>query len=247
MLSTRPAAAMSAALLVAALSSPAAAQDAAIPPESGAPGQRPSFVSVEGRGLAFGEPDVATLELGVTASDLDVRAAVARLDEGIAGVTDALRALGIEDRAIRTISYDIWREEHFPQDDGGSAKITFRAQHLLRVELEGARRAGEALAVAVEAGANAVGGIVFGFSDPTDLERRARAAAVADARARAEQLASAAGATLGPPLAIRELSDHPRPFQTFERSAAVSGAAPIETGELSVEIRVAIDYRLDSP
>jgi uncharacterized protein YggE len=243
---SRFAAALPAALLLAACLGGAFAQDGMMPERMPHMHEaRESFISVEGRGVAFGEPDVATLELGVTATDPDVRTAVARLDEGVAAVSQALRALGVPDRAIRTTAYNVWREERFPQEGEGSARISFRAQHMLSVELQGTRQAGEALAAAVEAGANAVGGITFGFSNPAELERRAREAAVADARARAEQLALAAGVTLGSPLAIREIAGERDPVQPFERSAAVL-SAPIEAGELSVEVRVAIDYRLES-
>jgi uncharacterized protein YggE len=245
--SSRFPAAMLALLVAACLGSAAAQQGMMMPGMDHMPDARESFISVEGRGVAFGEPDVATLELGVTATDPDVRTAVAQLDEGIAAVTEALRALGVPERAIRTTSYNVWREERFPQDGAGSARISFRAQHMLSVELPGARQAGEALAAAVDAGANAVGGITFGFSDPAELERRAREEAVADARAKAEQLALAAGVTLGSPLAIRELTGEHDPVQPFERSAAVFDAAPIEGGELSVAVRVAVDYRLESP
>jgi uncharacterized protein YggE len=245
--SSRFPAAMLAILLAASLGSAVAQEGMKMPGMDHMPDSRPSFISVEGRGIAFGEPDVATLELGVTATDPDVRTSVARLDEGIAAVTEALRALGVPERAIRTISYNVWREEQYPQDGTGSARISFRAQHMLSVELPGARQAGEALAAAVEAGANAVGGIIFGFSDPAELERRAREEAVADARAKAEQLALAAGVTLGTPLAIRELAGERDPVQPFERSAAVLSASPIAGGELSVEVRVAVDYRLESP
>jgi uncharacterized protein YggE len=203
----------------------------------------PGTISVVGQGVAYGEPDIATLEVGVTASEPDVRTAVERVDQGIAALQQALVALGVPERRIRTTSYNVWREERYAPE-GESATVAFRAQHMLAVEIEGARRAGEVLAAAVEAGANAVGGITFGFADPAESARQAREAAVADARRRAEQLALAAGVTLGEPVAIQELGGQgPGPLP-YERSAIALDSSPIAPGELSVEIRVAISYRL---
>lgn len=205
-------------------------------------------ITVVGRGVAYGEPDVATLELGVSASDPDVRTALSTVDEGIAAVMETLAALGLPASDIRTTSFNIWREERFPQGEREESPVTvFRAQHMLTVEIEGSDRAGEVLAEAVEAGANMVGGISFSFSNPAELESRAREAAVADARQRAEQLAGAVGATLGAPVQIQELSGATPPDVYFERSAAIGGQSPIATGELSAVVQVAIRYRIEAP
>ncbi|MEX2533970.1 MAG: SIMPL domain-containing protein [Trueperaceae bacterium] len=217
----------------------------AIAQGSVAPATEESVLSVVGHGVAYGEPDIATLELGVSATDPDAGTAMNEIDEGIAAVMDALAGLGVQERDIRTTSFNIWREERFPRDDSENPVTVFRAQHMLAVELEGAQRAGEILSAAVDAGANAVGGITFGFSNPDELEAQAREAAVKDARERAQQLASVAGVAVGAPLSIEEISGSQPPGPYFERSAAVMSASPIAPGELSVEIRVAIRYRIE--
>lgn len=204
-----------------------------------------AVVRVIGQGIVYGQPDIATLELGVTATDPDAGTAVRQIDEGMRQVLAALSDLGVPDEEIRTISYNIWREERFPRDDSGSSEAIFRAQHMIAVELEGAGRAGEVLTAAVDAGANAVGGITFGFSNPDELKARARAAAVEDARTRAEQLAAAAGVSVGEALIIEEIIGAVPPGPYLERSAMATDAAPISPGQLSVEVRVAVSYRIE--
>ncbi|MEX2540838.1 MAG: SIMPL domain-containing protein [Trueperaceae bacterium] len=231
--------------LAAALPSAAVAQQAATPAFESI-GQ-PAAVSVVGHGVVYGEPDVASLELGVTVSDPDVRAAVGRLDESIAAVMAALSDMGVPERSIQTTSFNVWREERFPQDGNRDAVAQFRAQHMLRVELEGARRAGEVLSAAVESGANAIGGITFGFSNSAELAREAREAAFADARAKAEHLAAIAGVSLGAPLTIEDLDPASGPSPMFERAATMMSDSSIATGELAVEARVAVRYRIEAP
>lgn len=200
---------------------------------------------VVGHGVVYGQPDMVTLELGLTATDPDVRAAVEQIDAGMKEVLAALSRLGVAERDIRTTAYNIWREEQFGREGEGRSQAVFRAQHMIAVELEGAVRASEVLAAAVEAGANAVGGINFGFSNPEELEAQARAAAVEDARVRANQLAAAAAVGLGEPVVIEEITTQAPPGPYFERSAVAMDAAPISPGQLSVEVRVAVSYRIE--
>jgi uncharacterized protein YggE len=208
-------------------------------------GSQERFISVVGHGVVHGQPDIAQVDLGVSVANEDVQAAVAQLDERISAVLNALAELGVPERKIRTVSYNIYKEERYPQREGGGPATVFRARHMLAVELQGARRAGEVLAAAVEAGANAVDGIVFGFSNPGELEGQARDAAVADARLRAEQLAKAAGVTLAEPVVIEEVNGGQGPMPLFERAAAVRSDAQVAPGELSVEVSVAIRYRIE--
>lgn len=207
----------------------------------------PSLVSVVGHGVVHGEPDVASLELGVTVTEADVRDAVGQLDSRIAAVMAAVRSKGVAEQDIRTTSFNVWREERYPQGSSDS-KPTYRAHHMLNIELKDAERAGEVLAAAVEAGANSIGGISFGIADSRELERQAREAAVTNARRKAQEFAEAAGVALGAPVSIEELSSSNGPRPMFEGAAAsVMSESQVAPGRLSVEVRVAISYRLEQP
>ena len=63
---------------------------------------------------------------------------------------------------------------------------------------------GELLDAAVNAGANSIYGVTFYVDDQTAASSDARVEAVKDARTKAEELAAAAGMTLGPVVAISE-------------------------------------------
>ena len=222
-------------MIIVALSAAALAQESPTAVEE-------RVVRVVGHGVVYGQPDVATVELGVTATDPDAAAAVEQIDQRMREVLDALSQLGVPEQSIRTTAYNIWREEQFPREGQESTQAVFRAQHMVAVELDGARRAGEVLAAAVDAGANAVGGISFSFSNPAELEAEARAMAVEDARSRASQLAEAAGLSLGEPLVLEEVTSGGGPIPYYERAVGSSSAAPISPGQLSVEARVAVTF-----
>jgi uncharacterized protein YggE len=98
----------------------------------------------------------------------------------------------------------------------------------------------------VSSGANSIGDIAFTIKDPKPLMAQARAAAVADAIARAQTLARAAGVTLGPITSINESGySEPRPMYRMAAMADVAGApTPIAAGEQSVTAGVSITWAI---
>jgi uncharacterized protein YggE len=74
----------------------------------------------------------------------------------------------------------------------------------LRVTVRDTDQLGELLDAAVNAGANSIYGVTFYVDDQTAAASEARVEAVEDARTKAEELASAAGMTLGPMVALSE-------------------------------------------
>jgi uncharacterized protein YggE len=88
--------------------------------------------------------------------------------------------------------------------------------------------------------------IAFTIEDDTELLAQARIAAVQDARAKAEQLANAAGVTLGAPQSISEQQQGAAPvyFETAVRSLQSSADTPIEPGTNTVRVSVNIRYAI---
>ena len=77
-----------------------------------------------------------------------------------------------------------------------------------------------------KAGANRLQGVSFDVADPGRTSTRAREQAVADARARAELYARAAGVTLGPVVSIRETVDMPGPIMMRAEAADAARRSP---------------------
>ena len=101
---------------------------------------------------------------------------------------------------------------------------------------------------AITAGGNdvQVQNIAFTIDNPDDLKKQARQAAVADAKAKAQTLATESGVTLGSPISISETSAvAPIPFDA--RAGAAAGAAPstpIEPGTQDVTVDVSVTWSI---
>jgi hypothetical protein len=81
-------------------------------------------------------------------------------------------------------------------------------------------------------------------ADPTELERQARDKAIADARAKAEQLAAGLGAKLGP---VRQVSEYGGVVKVVEapvaeRALAAGAPVPVSGGEFSVTVQIQVVF-----
>jgi len=92
---------------------------------------------------------------------------------------------------------------------------------------------------AVEAGANAIYGVSFGIDKPEDLASEAREKAIADALAKAEELAELNGVQVGEVVSISEIVGQ-TPYYGVERAALMAdglgGAGPFTPGEQEVSL-----------
>jgi uncharacterized protein YggE len=106
---------------------------------------------------------------------------------------------------------------------------------------------GEILGTVVEAGANSIFGIQFDVSDKTQAISRARKAAIEDAQVKAEELAQAAGVTLGEVQSINEFGGIPVPvFEGKGGGGKESSVAqvPVSLGQLSLTVQVTVNYNI---
>jgi uncharacterized protein YggE len=222
--------------LLAAFTGSAAAQDAPA-----------NTITVTGVGTAAGAPDIAILELGVQTANSDVQAAFTEANSRLNAVRDALLAQGIAAEDLQTLGLSLYQETPYdPQSGMPSENVIYRVQNMLRVTVRDINTAGDIISLAVGAGANAINGLNFSLSDPAALQAQARERAVADARVRAQQLADLTGVSLGAITVVVEgdSGGSPRPFAAMDVAYGMGGAAPIETGQLSVTVQVRVTYSI---
>ena len=105
---------------------------------------------------------------------------------------------------------------------------------------------GDILDKAVASGANSIYGVSFSVDDTSKLEADARSRAITDAKARAASLAQLAGVNLGDVVSISEVIGGTGPIFS-PASAAMGlggGGAPIQPGELSVDMSVQVTFAI---
>jgi hypothetical protein len=236
-----------------ASSEPSAAEPSAathaLASASSANSSEPQGLSVSGEGRASAAPDVAVLGLGVSAKASTVSAANSQAQEAMTALLDSLEANGVQEKDIQTTSLSIQPEYDYRNNE--QVLTGYRVSHMLQVKVRDIDRAGEVIDDAVQAGGDLlqVQSISFTIDDTTTLSSEARQKAVADAQAKAEELASLAGVTLGDPTYITESTSTPYVQPYYDRSVSYSAeAAPvteISLGELEVVVSVQISYTIE--
>lgn len=207
-------------------------------------------ITVNGFGSAHAAPDVALISVTIDTTNADVAAAVNDANSRVEAVMASLATFNIPEADIRTENFYIFRET-FYGPDGPTGEGTFHVNNVLRVTARDTEAVSQMLAAVLESGATGINGVSFTIEDNAALESEARAAAVADARTVAAELAELTGVSVGDVVAIAELGGGNGPlFDQFGfgggggGGGAGIGAPPIEGGSLSVSVSVQVTFEL---
>lgn len=232
---------------VAALATPAAAQEIAV---ALAPGEVP--LKVEAEGVSRDRPDQLHIRAGVVTTGRTAKEALAANNLVANRLLDAVKARGVAPADIRTDELSVRpqfdkSDTDRASDEGRSARIVgYVATDNLDLTLRDLGKGPDLVDALFEAGANSVHGPVFALSDPAPAQRRAREAAVAAAFEQATTYANALHMRVSHVLRISERGDFDEEREGY--SIVVTGSriprTPLEPSELSTRIKIWIDYAL---
>lgn len=227
------------------LSACAGGQAFAQTPPTAASETQPRTLSVTGSGKSYLVPDIAYIYIGVHTENAEASKAVAENTSRSQKVTEALKKFNIADRDIQTTNFSIYPQQQFdPQ--GKVTGVLYVVDNTVYVALRDLTKIGDLLDAVVNAGANTISGISFDVEDKTTALAEARAAAVEDAQKQAEELAKAAGVTLGEIMNISTFASTPYPMYEGRggMGAAMEAAVPIAPGQTVLQVNVSITYLL---
>lgn len=211
-------------------------------------------ITVTGLGEASSAPDMATLIFGVETFDTDISTAFARTNETIEAVIKAIVAAGVDRADIRTVGLNIYQDRSgmvpagmaLPPLENGQNPTFYSVGNQVRVTVRDIENVANVINVGVEAGANGLYGLEFSISNRIELETEARAAAFADAQARAAELAALMGAEVGDVVSIYEPSNFYSPYDMAQRAFGGGGnGAVIEPGQLAVGISLQVTFSVN--
>ncbi len=211
-----------------------------------APAAAPRTLSMNGQGEVKAAPDMAQVSAGVTTSAPTAAAALAANSTRMTAVFAAIKKLGVPEKNIQTVNFSISPQYTNPGNNLPMRLTGYQVNNEVSVRLDDVSKVGAALDVLVTAGTNQMNGISFGIKDQAPLMTEARTRAVADARAKAETYAKAAGVTLGAILAISENGySTPRPlYRMAPMAMAAPAPPPVAAGEESVSANVSIVWEI---
>ena len=196
-------------------------------------------------------PDKATVSFGVTTREDTAELAQSKNSEAVRNVMDVLTARGIEEKSIRTDSYNMYPQ--YDWSEGGEQRIIgYMVTTSMSVRDRDIEELGTLLSACVAAGINSVDNVSFLCSGYDEAYHQALARAVELSREKAEALAAAAGKKLGDPLSITEgwQDSSARYAKTvnaaaFRAEEAMDAVAPsFQPGETEIIANVTVSYRM---
>ncbi len=203
---------------------------------------------VTGQGAVMVTPDIANLSVGVNAQAAKVADAQSQAAAAMNQIIAALTANGVLQKDIQTQNYNISQMTKYDNATGESTVTGYQVSNTANVTIRSLDKVGTIIDAVAAAGGDLtrINGINFSVDKPAQYNSQARELAMADAKAKAQQLASLAGVTLGQPTYIIE---NPSSAPVQYLPGAVSAAAPTPTtpinpGQTQITLNVEVAYAI---
>ena len=217
------------------------AAPAAVPPATATftPG-----VFASGDAKVSKRPDTAFLTVGVDSLKPSASAAQKDLATKAAKLIARAKAIGIAEKDITTSGYSV-----SPNYSGSNSTIDgYRASEQIQLKWHNVDTVGAALDTLVQEGGATSVYVGFGLANPKIAQAEARALAIADARTKAQGMATAAGVRLGQVIRVSDMSYGGTPVYggvNYSKDAAIGGTpTQIPVGELDIQVTVEVDFAL---
>jgi uncharacterized protein YggE len=202
-------------------------------------------IQVTGQGEVSGTPDTLTIDLGVSLRRDGVSQAATEAADLATRLVDALEAAGVDAKDIQTRNYSIYPEYDYKSDT--QTLLGYRVTNTVTAKIHDLQAAGTIIDAATAAGGDAVqvSGVSFSIEDDDALLTDARARAWDDAKAKAEQLASLSGVTLGAPTSITEsVSSQPPVYYASDMAGGTAASTPIEPGSQTITVVLNVQFSI---
>lgn len=199
---------------------------------SAAAAETPAGIHVSGRGTLEVAPDMGQVQLHVRREGTRASALKAELDEVVAAVLKLTRTLHIDQRDVIATALSI--TPRYQRRENESVVEGLVASRRIEITLRDLDQYGDLLNESLALGVNNTDPISLDSSERADLEDRALALAMADARNEASKVAAGFEVQLGPVTDVQVGSHSPRP-EALRSMAMDSSGSDFSPGVIRIE------------
>lgn len=212
--------------------------------------ERTINVSAEGKVSAV--PDLATINLGVLSQGTTPTTVQDENTSKVNKIIEFVKKEGIEKDDVQTSQFNVYPTQDYR--DGKSIITGYQVNQTITIKVRGINQSnekvGKILSGVTEQGANQINGVYLSFDDPDNLRGEAREKAIAKAKQKAEELAKAAGITLGRIVNLSESGNNswPAPYYADGMGGGVAyekASAPnIEPGNQDIIVNMNVEFEI---
>ena len=203
-------------------------------------------MSVTGSGIVYVVPDIAYINVGVRSQGDTVADAMTANNAQAQAIKDTLVGQGVDEMDIQTTSFNVYPQSDYDYQ-GVITRTYFSVENNVYVTVRSLDKLGAILDAVAASGANTIYGINFDVVDKTAAQTSARQLAVDSAKTQAQELADAAGVTLGEIQIISSSYSYPNVYSGYGMGGggaayAISDSVPIASGQITVSADVTITF-----
>ncbi len=220
----------------------------------------PTTITVMGQGEVTAVPDIGEFSFSVQEEGADAAVVQGAAAEKVNAIIAYLKEAGVAESDIKTDYYNLSPKYRYEQrvcavgtycPPGEQVQDGFVVNQSIRVKVRDLDAAGDLIAAVGERGVSYISGLNFTIDDETALKAEARELAIAEAKAKAKELAKQLGVRLDRMVGYYEDEGGPRPYygmggdmmvKSAMEEAAVSPDLP--TGENIISSSVNITYQV---
>jgi uncharacterized protein YggE len=199
-------------------------------------------ITVVGVGIGSATPNQAQLYLGVQATRPNVRDAVSVAASDMTHLLTAIHSQGVQDKDIQTTAVSVSQQTNCcPQTVNG-----YNASTQIAVTVHSISNATPLIEASVDAVGNdlQIQGINLSVADQGAMLKAARAAAMNDAKAKAQDWAQLSGHHVGGLVGVSEIVSTTGGFACDQCGGKGGAGVPIQPGVSSVTVTVAVTFEL---
>lgn len=205
-------------------------------------------LSATGTGKVMLVPDLAYINIGVRSEAQDVSSALAANNAQATAITDALKAMGVDEKDLQTANFNVYSIQQYDQM-GQPSYISYSVENTLYVTVRDLTKLSQTLDAALSAGANQIYGINFDIANRQGALEQARDLAIKDAEAKALATAATAGVILGQIQTINvSNTSYVQPYTPYGMGGGAMYAAssvPVSAGQIVVTYDANLIYVIE--
>lgn len=213
-------------------------------------------ITVSGEGTVTAIPDIATITFSVYEEGKTVGEAQDKAAKNSNAALEAVRTFGIEERDVKTLSYNVSPEYSRPQPcfngvcpEYDRTIIGYTTSQSVQIKVRDTDKAGDVLTALGNAGVSNLSGPNFTIDDPEALRAEAREMAIEDAREKAKELAGDLRVRIVRVASFSEGGYYPKYFAETAAygvggDSAVRNIPELPVGEDEITVNVSITYEI---
>ncbi len=219
-----------------------------------------NVISVYGTGEVFAIPDTGSFSFSVVEEGKTVKEAQDKASKKINTTLDAVRALGVAEKDIKTTGYNSYPKYEYQQQTKACAEIYcppgkqvltgYEVSQTISVKVRNTADAGAVLTKVGDLGVSNISNLDFVIDDMDAVNAQARDKAILDAKEKAKVLAKALGVRLVRIVSFNEGGGYPIPYamggamEKVMSADAVSMPPQTPVGENEIISNVTITYEV---